>query len=55
MRREVGANYFSDPDHKIEHTRAEFRAEASQGGLEIEELTICGARFWASLRPVTQA
>lgn len=55
MRREVGANYFSDPDHKIEHTRAEFRAEASQSGLEIEELVTLWGEIWASLRPVANA
>ena len=52
MRREVGANYYSDPDHKIEPMLAEFRAETSRAGLEIDELLTPWGEIWASLRPV---
>jgi SAM-dependent methyltransferase len=51
MRREVGANYYSDPDHKIEPTEAEFRAETAQAGLVIDELITPWGEIWASLRP----
>ena len=49
MRREVGANYFSDSDHKIEHTRAEFRAETGEAGLEIDELVTLWGEIWSAL------
>ncbi|PWB59711.1 MAG: hypothetical protein C3F17_16230 [Bradyrhizobiaceae bacterium] len=51
MRREVGANYYSDPDHKIEPMLSEFRAETHAAGLEIEELQTPWGEIWASLRP----
>lgn len=51
MRREVGANYFSDNDHKIEPTLAEFRAETRAAGLMVEELSTMWGEIWASLRP----
>jgi SAM-dependent methyltransferase len=52
MRREVGANYYSDPDHKIEPTQAEFRAETAQAGLHIDELITPWGEIWASLQPI---
>jgi SAM-dependent methyltransferase len=55
MRREVGANYYSDPDHKIEPMLSEFRAETSKAGLEIDELLTPWGEIWASLRPVAKA
>lgn len=51
MRCEVGANYFSDSDHKIEPTLAEFRAETQAAGLAIEELSTMWGEIWASLHP----
>jgi SAM-dependent methyltransferase len=51
MRREVGANYFSDPDHKIEPSLAEFHAETEAAGLAVEELLTIWGEIWASLRP----
>ena len=50
MRREVGANYYSDPDHKIEPTQAEFRAETAAAGLVVEELITPWGEIWASLK-----
>ena len=50
MRREVGANYYSDPDHKIEHTQAEFRAEIAAGGLTVHELITPWGEIWADCR-----
>jgi 2-polyprenyl-3-methyl-5-hydroxy-6-metoxy-1,4-benzoquinol methylase len=50
MRREVGANYYSDPDHKIEPTLAEFRTETTAAGLIVDELMTPWGEIWASLR-----
>lgn len=47
LRREVGANYYSDPDHKIEPTEAEFRVELRQAGFEIPELMTVWGEIWA--------
>lgn len=49
MRREVGANYYSDDDHKIEHTRAEFLDEMKQAGLEPLELITLWGEIWCAL------
>lgn len=54
MRREVGANYYSDPDHKIEPTQAEFREEARIAGLEIDELITPWGEIWATLHPAAR-
>ncbi len=47
MRREVGANVFSDPDHRIEHTRGEFEDEVRAAGLEIVEIHTPWGEIWA--------
>ena len=52
MRRAVGANYYSDPDHKIEPTQAEFRDETARAGLVIDELLTPWGEIWATLHPV---
>jgi len=54
MRREVGANYYSDPDHKIEPMIAEFRAETTAAGLEIREMLTLWGEIWASLDPAAR-
>jgi hypothetical protein len=41
--------YYSDDDHKIEHTRAEFRAEVQKAGLEVDELLTLWGEIWSSL------
>jgi 2-polyprenyl-3-methyl-5-hydroxy-6-metoxy-1,4-benzoquinol methylase len=51
MRREVGANYYSDPDHKIEPMQEEFRAETAADGLEVEHLVTPWGEIWAALKP----
>jgi 2-polyprenyl-3-methyl-5-hydroxy-6-metoxy-1,4-benzoquinol methylase len=53
MRREVGANYYSDPDHKIEPTEIEFRLETAQAGLVVDELITPWGEIWSALRPVS--
>ena len=43
MRKELGVNYYSDNDHKIEHTLIEFKKEMAKSNVEIEQLhTIWG-------------
>lgn len=51
MRRELGANYFSDPTHFIEHTLDEFSAEIAAAGLEITERQTLWGEIWAVCQP----
>ena len=51
MRRAVGADYRSDPDHKIEHTIAEFEAETAAAGLAITQMATLWGEIWAECRP----
>jgi len=51
MRRELGVNYFSDSDHKIEHTREEFKDEMTQAGLVIDEIHYRWGEIWATVLP----
>jgi SAM-dependent methyltransferase len=50
MRREVGANYYSDPDHEIEPTQEEFRRETTAAGLVVEQLGTPWGEIWSVLR-----
>jgi SAM-dependent methyltransferase len=50
MRREVGANYYSDSDHKIEPMREEFRTETKAAGLAIDEMILIWGEIWCALR-----
>ena len=50
MRREVGANYYSDPDHEIEPTQEEFRRETAAAGLIVEQLGTPWGEIWSVLR-----
>jgi 2-polyprenyl-3-methyl-5-hydroxy-6-metoxy-1,4-benzoquinol methylase len=47
MRREVGANFLSDSDHRIEHTREAFEDEVTRAGFEIIELRTPWGEIWA--------
>ena len=50
LRRELGVNYFSDDDHKIEHHLEEFYAELAGADLHaVETLTLWG-EIWADCR-----
>ena len=49
--REVGANYYSDPDHKIEPMRDEFRKETAAAGLVLDDLKTPWGEIWATLHP----
>jgi SAM-dependent methyltransferase len=52
LRRELGIDFRSDKDHKIEHTLSEFRAEISESGLEIDEAQTLWGEIWADCRPL---
>ncbi|WP_227818017.1 class I SAM-dependent methyltransferase [Nitrogeniibacter aestuarii] len=47
LRRELGVDFRSDDDHKIEHTLAEFQAEAEQAGLVIDHMATLWGEIWA--------
>ena len=47
MRKELGINYYSDNDHKIEHTLNQFRKEMVVSKLQIEKLYTIWGEIWA--------
>lgn len=51
MRRELGIYYYSDDDHKIEHTAREFEQEMTAAGLNIEEIIYRWGEIWATTTP----
>lgn len=53
LRRELGANWLSDSDHRIEHRLAEFEAEVAAAGLAIAERSTLWGEIWAECRPVS--
>ena len=55
LRKDLGLNYYSDPDHKIEHTFSEFVKEISQAGYSIEEIQTLWGEIWADCRPLLSA
>lgn len=55
LRRELGLNYFSDDDHKIEHTLQEFDAEMTAAHLEIVECQTLWGEIWADCRVRAEA
>lgn len=52
LRRELGISFFSDCDHKIEHTRDEFLAELDLSGLTATELITVWGEIWATCSPL---
>jgi SAM-dependent methyltransferase len=52
LRRELGVDFRSDDDHKIEHTLAEFKAEISEAGLRAVELQTIWGEIWVDCRPI---
>ena len=52
QRRQLGVNYYSDNDHKIEHTRAEFESETRAAGLALDQMITPWGEIWAVLRPI---
>lgn len=51
MRRELGINYYSDDDHKIEHDQTEFADEMARAGLKIDEVIYRWGEIWATVQP----
>ena len=47
MRKKLGINYYSDNDHKIEHTLIEFKKEMAKSNVEIEQLHTIWGEIWA--------
>lgn len=52
LRRRLGVNYYSDPDHKIEHTIDEFAAEIGEAGLRARELLTPWGEIWAECEAI---
>ncbi len=50
LRRELGIDFRSDPDHKIEHELSAFIAEITQAGLVAAELQTLWGEIWADCR-----
>ena len=48
LRKELGINYYSDIDHKIEHTIDEFRDEIKRSNLFIKEIFTLYGEIWAN-------
>ena len=47
MRKELGINYYSDNDHKIEHTLNQFRKEMAVSKVQIDKLHTIWGEIWA--------
>lgn len=50
LRKQLGVNYYSDADHKVEHTLIEFTSEISAAELSIASLEIKWGEIWAVCR-----
>ena len=48
FRKEIGSYYFSDQDHKIEHSLEEFKYEMSLSKLKIKEIFTMWGEIWAN-------
>ena len=48
LRRELGVNYLSDNDHKIEHRLDEFLSEITEAGLNVKEIKTMWGEIWAN-------
>jgi len=47
LRKDIRINYFSDNDHKIEHTLEQFKDEINKSGLCIKEIQTLWGEIWA--------
>jgi len=52
LRKDIGAAYFSDTTHFIEHTRAELTQELASCGLEQTETILLWGEIWTECRPL---
>lgn len=51
MRQSLGVNYFSDNDHKIEHTINQFYDEINNSGLRVVKMHTLWGEIWAVCLP----
>ena len=51
LRRELGLEYFSDPDHELEYDAATLEAELAAVGLRVTELLTVWGELWAAAEP----
>lgn len=51
FQRELGLNYFSDPEHFIEHSRDELIDELEGARLNVESLQACWGEYWVKVSP----
>lgn len=54
LRRDLGINYFQDPDHKIEHTVTELKREVQQAGFAISDIFTVWGEIWAVCTPINE-
>ncbi len=52
LRKKLGIVYFSDSDHKIEHTLEEFKNEILMSNLKIKEIFTAWGEIWANCENV---
>ena len=50
MRKELGIYYFSDVDHKIEHTVDQLKKEVEQAGFMIKEIITVWGEIWVKCK-----
>ena len=48
FRKEIGSFYYSDEDHKIEHSLEEFKNEINLTKLKVNEIFTLWGEIWAS-------
>ena len=48
MRKELGIYYFSDVDHKIEHTAEQLKTDIEKAGFTIKEIITVWGEIWAT-------
>jgi hypothetical protein len=48
MRKELGIYYFSDVDHKIEHTVEQLKTDIEKAGFTIKETITVWGEIWAT-------
>ena len=51
LRQKLGINYFTDDDHKIEHTLNEFKQEVELANLEIIDISTQWGEIWSVCKP----
>jgi 2-polyprenyl-3-methyl-5-hydroxy-6-metoxy-1,4-benzoquinol methylase len=52
LRKEIGVNYFSDPEHYVEHTLKELLTELIAAGLSVSEINTLWGEIWCSCTPL---